>query len=376
MTTHYDEGFFDEMEKPNLNSARCVVPKVLEFVKVKKVVDIGCGRGLWLKAFIENGVSDIVGYDGAYVEKEKIAFPKERFHVADLERPIAFNETFDLAVCLEVGEHVPHSAADVLVKSLTDAAPVILFSAALPLQGGSRHINEQWPEYWEKKFAAHGYVPVDALRRHIWGDDRVSFFYQQNIFFYVRKGALPQYPKLEEEIRNGHGKALPLIHPYLFSYYAERWKLVVPILGIFPPGLLHVGKKILKQTVRMPLQQLVRYLISGCTAAAVHIMSLYGLVEFADLHYLLASTLAFSLAIVTSFTLHKFFTFRKREVARTHIQAALYLCVLGFDFALNLALMWFLVETLHTPYIIAAIFSGMVIAVINYFAYRLLVFKS
>ncbi len=375
MATHYDEGFFDEMEMPNLESARTVVPKVLELLKPTKVVDIGCGRGLWLKAFIENGVLDVAGYDGAYVEKEKVAFPKERFHAVDLEKPIAFNQIFDLAVCLEVGEHLPPAAADTLVKTLINAAPVVLFSAAIPLQGGSRHVNEQWPEYWEKKFAALGYVPVDALRRHFWGDSRVSFFYQQNILLYVRKDVLPNYLKLEEEVRNGHGKALPLIHPYLFTYYAERWKLVVPLLGIFPPRLLHAGKSLLKHLVRVPIAQLVRYLISGCTAAATNLIALYSLVEFGGLHYLPASVFALSLAIVVSFILHKFFTFRQRGLARTHVQASLYLCVLAFDFALNLAVMWFSVDVLHIPYLIAAILAGAILAVVNYFAYRLFVFK-
>lgn len=243
----YGKAFFDEMEEPNLVSARTVVPIVLQCVTPKSVVDIGCGRGLWLKAFMEQGVSEVAGYDGSYVDQSTLAFPKEHFHIADLEGAVSFDKTFDLAVCLEVGEHLSGPAADALIETLTKAAPVILFSAAIPLQGGSRHINEQWPEYWEKKFAAQKYVPVDAIRRHIWGNKDVSFFYQQNILFYVRKDALSKYPKLEEEIRTGHGKALSLVHPHLFTYYSERWNLVVPILGKIPPRILHGTKNILKK---------------------------------------------------------------------------------------------------------------------------------
>ncbi len=376
MTASYDKAFFDEMDEPNLVSARVVVPLVLGLVHPKSVIDIGCGRGLWLRAFLEHGIDDLSGYDGDYVERDKLAIPKENFHVADLEKPIATDRIFDLAVCLEVGEHLSGSSADSLVETLTRAAPTVLFSAAIPLQGGSHHVNEQWPEYWEKKFAAHGFVPVDALRRHIWGDSRVSFFYQQNALLYVRKDTLAHYPKLQEEIRAGHDKAIPLVHPFLFTYYAERWRLVVPFLGVLPPSILRLGKNLLKNIFHMPIAQLVRYLISGCTAAGTNLLILYVLVEFSGLHYLLASAIAFGTALIVSFSLHKFFTFRAHEVARTHIQFALYLVVVGVDFTLNLSIMWLLVTSIGMPYLVAAIFAGGAIAVINFFAYRLIVFRQ
>ena len=375
VTASYSQAFFDEMDEPNLVSARVVAPLVAGLVRPKSVVDIGCGRGLWLKAFLEQGVEDVAGYDGDYVDIEKLAFPKARFHAVDLEKPIKLDRTFDLAVCLEVGEHLSDSISDTLVQTLTASAPVVLFSAAIPLQGGSRHINEQWPEYWEKKFSAHGYVPVDALRRHLWGDSRVSFFYQQNVLFYVRKDALSRYPALEEEIRSGHDKALPLVHPFLFTYYSERWRLVVPFLGALPPRVLHIGKSRLKNVFHMPIAQLVRYLISGCTAVGTNLAILYVLVEFGGLHYLSASAFAYSIGIIASFSLHKFFTFRENSLQRAHIQIALYLCVIGLGFLTNLALMWLLVEFIHIPYFLAAIITNGAIAVANFFAYRLLVFR-
>ncbi|MEK7628433.1 MAG: GtrA family protein [Patescibacteria group bacterium] len=375
MTGSYDQVFFDEMDKSNLVSARAVVPLVLDLVQPKSVVDIGCGRGLWLKAFIEHGIEDVVGYDGDYVEREKLVFPQARFRATDLEKPIAFDRSFDLAVCLEVAEHLPASVADMLIETLTTAARIVLFSAAIPLQGGSRHVNEQWPEYWEKKFAAHGYVPVDALRRHLWGNSLISFFYQQNILLYIHRDSLPQYPKLLEEIRSGHDKALALIHPFLFTYYSERWRLVVPFLGVLPPSILHLGKNLLKSVFYMPIAQLVRYIISGLTAAATNLVTLYTLVEFGGFYYLHASAISLGAALMVSFLLHKFFTFRERDISQTHVQFALYLCVVGVNFFMNLAIMWFSVEFLRIPYLIAAILAGVVIAGTNFFAYRIIVFR-
>jgi SAM-dependent methyltransferase len=241
----YSEGFFDEMTETNLSSARVVVPHIMKLVAPRSVADIGCGEGIWLKAFIEAGVSEVQGVDGEWVQKERLQFPAESFRTADLEEPVVLDKKYDLSVCLEVGEHLSDEASDILVASLTNAAPAVLFSAAIPLQGGSHHVNEQWPSYWEEKFKARGYMPVDCIRRHIWNDKKVSFFYAQNIFIFVKKESLSQYPKLQAEVEAGNSNALPLVHPHMYLYYAERWRSIVPFLGKFPPSFLHAVKRLL-----------------------------------------------------------------------------------------------------------------------------------
>lgn len=243
----YDKRFFDEMQDTNLSSARVIIPLVVNLVHPKSIVDIGCGRGLWLRACEEAGVTDYAGYDGEYVEKDDLVISQDVFSAVNLENPIQFPRKFDLTICLEVAEHLPASAADTLVQTLTQSAPVILFSAAPPFQGGAHHVNEQWPEYWEKKFRALGYIPIDALRRHVWNDTRVSFFYSQNILLYVKESELSKYPGLQKEVVVGYGTALPLIHPHMYLYYATRWRMVVPYLGRLSPRLLHWVKSILSR---------------------------------------------------------------------------------------------------------------------------------
>lgn len=62
--------------------------------------------------------------------------------MTDVGAPIELHRRFDLVLCLEVAEHLPASAADTLVRSLTGLGNVIAFSAAIPFQGGANHVNE------------------------------------------------------------------------------------------------------------------------------------------------------------------------------------------------------------------------------------------
>jgi hypothetical protein len=93
---------------------------------------------------------------------------------------------YDLAICLETGEHLPESAAVPLVAGLC-GAPIVLFSGATPDQGGGPgHINEQPHEWWDALFAQHGYTGSDEIRRRFEGDGRVAGFYQRNLTLYKR----------------------------------------------------------------------------------------------------------------------------------------------------------------------------------------------
>ncbi len=371
----YSGDFYEGMEDANLSSARTVVPMALEYVQPKSALDIGCGQGLWLKAFMEKGVTDVLGYDGEYVQRDKLHIPKENYIAADLEKPMSLGRTFDLAISLEVAEHLSDAASRVFVKNITTAAPVILFSAAIPGQGGVHHINEQWPQYWEERFKERGYVPVDCLRHRLWSNSRVAFFYAQNIMFYVKESELPNYPKLQEAYDAGHNRALALVHPHIYSFYETRWNLIVPFLGMIPPSIIHIGKKLAKRLSHMPLAQLARYLISGGTAAAVYFCALFGLVQFGGVYYLTASSIALAIAIVISFSLHKFFTFREHSLSQTHVQFALYIVVVGLDFLINLSVLWCTVEFAHMPYLVGAFIATATVAVVNFFAYRSVVFR-
>ena len=121
----YTEQFYQTHQDGARRSAREIVPLVLELIRPKSAIDVGCGVGTWLSVFRENGVEDICGVDGDYVNPQMLAIPAERFFPFDLTKPLSLGRQFDLVVSLEVAEHLPAEYATTFVRSLTRLGPVL-----------------------------------------------------------------------------------------------------------------------------------------------------------------------------------------------------------------------------------------------------------
>ena len=212
----YNKGFFERTRPVSRFSAGVIVPMVIELVRPTSIVDVGCGTGEFLSLFQDRGVQEILGIDGMYVERSQLAIPQENFRAVDLGTPFTLDRTYDLAVCLEVAEHLEPTAASNFIASLTRLAPIILFSAAIPLQDGYHHVNEQWPDYWAQLFREQGFLPVDAIRKRIWHNRRVEDYYRQNILLFCSEQAINSSEILQQEFRATNSDMLSLVHPDLF----------------------------------------------------------------------------------------------------------------------------------------------------------------
>jgi len=215
--TPYDAAFFAGLAKLATASADVVVPLLLDNLSpysVRSVVDVGCGTGAWLRAFQRHGVEDILGIDGEYLAKQYLVIPEDRVMCADLSSSIEVGRRFDLAISLEVGEHLPESSARGFVETLTRLSDVILFSAAIPRQGGPGHVNEQWQDYWRGLFRDLSYRVADPIRPRIWHDERVMGYYRQNILLYVAQRRAAELPQLEFVAPD---RSVDLVHPQVYK---------------------------------------------------------------------------------------------------------------------------------------------------------------
>ena len=220
-STLYDAEFYARLEAGARSSAQRVVPLVLELTAARSVIDVGCGSGAWLKVFEESGLSDLVGVEGFHVDPTAVALESARVINRDLTIPLVLDRRFDLAMSLEVAEHLPETSAATFVASLCSLAALVLFSAAAPHQGGSGHINEQWLEYWAAHFGDHGYVPVDCIRRRVWSDPEVEYWYAQNTLLFAEEAELRRRPRLREEHEFAGTAQLSIVHPRRYLELVE-----------------------------------------------------------------------------------------------------------------------------------------------------------
>lgn len=206
----YSEGYYKNRHERTSYSANVILSLILEQVPtIQSAVDIGCGVGTWLSVLKEKGVRDIKGLDGKWVNQDLLEIPRNCFAAVDLGKmPIELSQRYDLAICLEVAEHLSPDLNNGLVASLAGLSDYVLFSAAIPFQGGRRHINEQWQHYWAEKFRAIGYDVHDFIRAKIWTDNHIPFPYRQNILFFSK------HPISARSVDvNSGAMPLDLVHP-------------------------------------------------------------------------------------------------------------------------------------------------------------------
>lgn len=223
MSSMYNDAFYQNRNTRTREPARRITGFVLELVPgIGSAVDFGCGVGAWLAALRDQGVAEVFGMDGPWVNQAYLEIRPEEFRATTLDGDIRLDRRYDLAVSLEVAEHLPAAAAPGFVDNLVRAADVVLFSAAIPGQGGIGHVNEQWPAYWARLFAERGYRCYDVIRPRFWADDDIPYWYRQNALLFVRDGAGLPRDALDAATRWGPGEPPALVHPTLLTACRRR----------------------------------------------------------------------------------------------------------------------------------------------------------
>jgi SAM-dependent methyltransferase len=177
----------ESQEQQNRISAEKIFNLLFKLYKPNSILDVGCGLGTWLSVARELGVENVYGIEGPWINLKQLRIDPEDFTIQDLEHPFNLHRSFDLVISLEVAEHLSPKVASTFIASLVSHGDIILFSAAIPYQGGHNHINEQFPSYWANLFAQFGFIPLDFIRRNIWDDRNIHWWLRQNILLFIRR---------------------------------------------------------------------------------------------------------------------------------------------------------------------------------------------
>ncbi len=191
----YNEKFHANRDKITRHTAECVINILLDVLPppIHSACDVGGAIGTWIDVIKQKSTDEIfkgLVLDGDYINRKDILVDEAEFLQCDLEKEIRLNERFDLVICLEVAEHLKKERAEGFIDDLTRLGDCILFSAAIPGQGGEGHINEQPLSYWLHIFEEKGYEAFDVIRPNIQYEEKIPFWYKNNIIVYCKRNSV------------------------------------------------------------------------------------------------------------------------------------------------------------------------------------------
>lgn len=221
----YDTSFYLRQQQRSWRAAEVVADIVAPLVAPQSVIDIGCGTGGWLRAFQERGAGRVHGVDGPHVDQAALVISPSDFTAHDLTQSLSLAARFDLAISIEVAEHLPPDRAEGFIEDISRHSDVVLFSGAIPFQGGVNHVNEQWPSYWASKFAVHGYLAFDAVRPHLWNQRDIAYWYKQGVLLYARGPSLDRFESLG--LKTATPTMLDVVHPDRYLEAADPSKMSI-----------------------------------------------------------------------------------------------------------------------------------------------------
>lgn len=245
-TNIYDETFFESQAERSYRSAQTVIDILFKKIgKINSVIDIGCGVGTWLKVFQEKGVDIIKGKDGNNLNENLLYIPRKNIVIEDLDY-IQQNtdKKFDLAISLEVAEHLKPESSKKFIKSLSSYSDLIMFSAAIDDQQSHIHTNIRPLQYWVDLFNNEGYECFDIIRPSlIEEDNNVDPWYIQNILLFA---ANKKKDYLYSQGFKPRKNVIQFYHPSLLAGYIKQIKYMQTLKYKFYKHFLCPISKIIK----------------------------------------------------------------------------------------------------------------------------------
>jgi SAM-dependent methyltransferase len=153
----YSETYYNGIESANSHVYQLLAETLTEVFKPTSVADVGCGSGGISAALRHSGVEQVYPFDFSQASVDmtiRRGFANARR--LDLTQAQDIPATADLCLCLEVAEHIPRKFERHLVSLLSQVAPVLIFTAAPPGQGGHLHVNLRSQDHWKQLFREQG----------------------------------------------------------------------------------------------------------------------------------------------------------------------------------------------------------------------------
>ena len=233
----YDDAFYEFVSRTAMQSAKEIIPVINSMIgKPESVLDVGCGRGAWLFEWKNLGVEDIYGIDGDSAPNG-LLIASDKYKSHNLNEPFSLNRRFDIVQCLEVAEHLAPHSGEGLISTLCQHGDIILFSAAIPGQGGEGHINERPYDYWRDLFVKKDYFLIDFIRPMIVKNENITWWYRYNIFLYVNQKVIKRFPNL-------------------MSYYVPSESMIINYFPLFDRRLIRLILKIFPTPIILFLAKL------------------------------------------------------------------------------------------------------------------------
>jgi len=231
--TIYNKEFYEKRHSRTIYAANTILHNIRNFINFESVVDFGCGVGTWLYSAEKLGASETLGFEGKWLDTS-LYKASGTIKLLNLSEDINLKHRYDLAISLEVAEHLNESHSESFVNTLCNASDNVLFSAAIRGQGGKGHLNEKMQSYWVELFKKNGYECNDIIRPNIWNDTKIDFWYKQNTFLFTKNKKL-----------NADGlMPIDIVHPEQFLIYRyPGFRLILRNIAFLPKKLL---KKLLR----------------------------------------------------------------------------------------------------------------------------------
>jgi SAM-dependent methyltransferase len=214
--SQYSEKYYRKHEDGAIRSAKNILSFLYDNLKFDTIVDFGCGTGCWASVAKKLFNTQILGID--FHNCTNLLLDESEYMYADLTKPLSLGYNFDLVISLEVAEHIEELNINVFLDNLCSAGKRILFSAALPEQGGTNHVNEKLLSYWVKQFARRGYYALDVIRPYFWNCEEVDIWYRNNSILLAEEAIFHETVNIFEK----YPPITDIIHPQMLLRILNR----------------------------------------------------------------------------------------------------------------------------------------------------------